>query len=62
MDIERLKEAIQQGKIEPQMKGVELKSSWQQDHGKDISTIANNDSLVKGWLVIGVNDNGCPTS
>jgi predicted HTH transcriptional regulator len=37
---------------------TELKSDWHQDHGKDISAIANNLALAGGWVVIGVNDQG----
>ena len=58
MEIDQLKQAIREGKIEPQLNGVEFKSAWHQSHGKDISAIANNNSLLKGWLVIGVNNDG----
>ncbi|MFC1546368.1 RNA-binding domain-containing protein [bacterium] len=58
MKFKQLKQSIQDRKIEAQLKGVELKSSWQQYHGKDISAIANNETLVKGWLVLGVDNNG----
>src|SRR5690242_12767798 len=37
---------------------VEFKSSWQQDHGKDVSAIANHESMQGGWLVVGLDDKG----
>lgn len=37
---------------------VEFKSSWHQDYGKDICAISNHESLVGGWLVVGLNDRG----
>ncbi len=37
---------------------LELKSTWNQKYGKDISAIANHESLQGGWLVIGIDDKG----
>ena len=37
---------------------LELKSKWSTDHGKNISAIANHESLTGGWIVVGVDDDG----
>lgn len=37
---------------------VELKSTWQQANGKDISAIANQLGNQGGWLIVGVDDTG----
>lgn len=37
---------------------LELKSSWQKRYGEDISAIANHESCVGGWMVLGVADDG----
>lgn len=37
---------------------VELKRSWKQDNGKEISAIANHPSRDGGWLIMGVEDTG----
>jgi predicted HTH transcriptional regulator len=37
---------------------VELKQSWKQDVGKDISGLCNKTSGEVGWVVIGVDDQG----
>ena len=37
---------------------LELKSTWDQKYGKDISAIANHESLQGGWLIIGIDDKG----
>lgn len=36
----------------------ELKAEWNKKHGSDISAIANHDSMLGGWLVVGICDNG----
>jgi len=41
--------------------GLELKSSWSQDHGKDLSALANQESFEGGWVVIGIDDTGHPS-
>lgn len=38
--------------------GVELKATWNQDVGKDISAIANKIDRSGGWVVIGCSDKG----
>lgn len=58
MDKNTLIQALKSGKVESQLEGVEFKQSWNQSHGKDISAIANEESISTGWLVIGVRDNG----
>ena len=58
MEFEELKKKIEEGAIEAQLRGVEFKSSWKQDHGRDISAIANDENLDKGWLIVGINDDG----
>ena len=35
-----------------------MKRSWQKDHGEDISAITNAESISKGWIVVGVGDDG----
>ncbi len=35
---------------------IEFKQQWEQSHGRHISAIGNKNK--KGWLIIGVNDNG----
>jgi len=54
---ELLKE-IEKGTPEVALPGVEFKESWDQKYGEDISAIANDLNLVRGWLVIGVKDKG----
>ena len=49
---------IKNGVSEVELEGVEFKSSWTQEHGKDISAIANSEHIAKGWLVIGVKNDG----
>ena len=41
--------------------GLELKSKWDTEYGRDISAIANQDSLAGGWFVVGVDDRGVPS-
>ena len=36
----------------------ELKSKWSTDRGKNISAIANHESLTAGWIFVGVDDDG----
>jgi hypothetical protein len=40
---------------------LELKSSWQKDHGRDISALGNKLSAGSSRCVIGVNDAGTCT-
>lgn len=40
--------------------GIELKSSWQQEFGKDICALANTEDQRTGFLIVGVNDKGIP--
>ena len=40
--------------------GLEFKSKWDTEYGKDISAIANQESLAGGWFVVGVDDRGIP--
>lgn len=58
--MEELVVQLELGKTEPHFIGVELKQSWQLRHGEDISAIANEPSIARGWLVIGLDDNGNP--
>lgn len=58
MEFEELKAKLKSGKIEAQFRGVDFKRSWHQSHGKDISAIANNENISKGWIIIGIEDNG----
>ena len=37
---------------------LELKSKWETQHGKNISAIANHESLTGGWIIVGVDDAG----
>ena len=60
MELEELKSKLSSGKVEAQLIGVDFKSSWHQSHGKNISAIANATNQLKGWLVIGINDEGAP--
>jgi hypothetical protein len=62
MDIKELKRHLSAGKIEAHLRGVDFKRSWQQAHGKDISAIANDESITTGWIVVGVDDNGIVVS
>ena len=61
MELEELRKQLKLGKVEVQIRGVEFKKSWQQIHGKSISAIANVENLTKGWIVIGINDDGTPS-
>ena len=59
LNIDRLIELLEAGQLlEVTEVRVELKSDWQQEHGKDISAIANHSDFTGGWVVIGVNDQG----
>jgi predicted HTH transcriptional regulator len=60
LTVDQLIAQLEQGRTEPNFVGVELKQSWQSRHGEDISAIANEPSLARGWLVIGLDDNGNP--
>lgn len=57
---EQLITQLEQGKTEPNFIGVDFKQSWQSRHGEDISAIANEPSLARGWLVVGLDDKGNP--
>ena len=37
---------------------IELKSNWDKNYGAKISAIANHESLLGGWVIVGVNDKG----
>ena len=57
--LEEIEKAMLAGTLlEVTQERLELKSSWHQEHGKDISAIANHESFEGGWLIIGVNDDG----
>ena len=45
--------------LETSYPGLELKSNWDKKHGKDISAIANHESKMGGWLIVGISDDGC---
>ena len=38
---------------------VEFKEQWGQNNGKSLSAISNGEEI--GWMIIGVDDNGCWT-
>jgi len=44
--------------LEVLIPNVELKSSWRQEYGKDISAIANHFRKEGGWIILGINDDG----
>ena len=58
MEKKELISNIKSGASEVDLEGVEFKSNWTQEHGKDISAIANSEHIAKGWLVIGVKNDG----
>lgn len=58
LSIEEVRERLISGFAEPQLSGVEFKESWSKNCGKDISAIANSPQILKGWLLVGVNDRG----
>ena len=49
---------ISLGALEHNFVGVDFKSEWRQDYGKDISAIANHLDLTRGWIIVGLNDEG----
>ena len=58
-DINDLIRLVENGSLlETSIPGVELKSSWSQEVGKEISSLAVDDSLEKKWVVIGISDSG----
>jgi predicted HTH transcriptional regulator len=57
---EDLIQKLEQGATEPHFIGVELKQSWQLRHREDISAIANEPTIARGWMVIGLDDQGKP--
>jgi predicted HTH transcriptional regulator len=61
MDKKTLIKQLKSGKTEPQLEKVEFKRSWSQSHGKKISAIANQEGIVTGWVVVGMEDNGQPS-
>ena len=57
--LEVIKQGIARGTLaEISYPRLELKSNWHTKHGKSISAIANHESLVGGWIIIGVDDRG----
>ena len=36
---------------------VEFKEQWRQNNGRSLSAIGNGEE--RGWMIIGVDDNGC---
>lgn len=58
LSVDELRQKLADGTIEPQLSAVEFKESWQQSSGKDVSAIANQIQIIRGWLVVGVADNG----
>ncbi|HAR41169.1 MAG TPA: hypothetical protein DCS07_00805 [Bdellovibrionales bacterium] len=57
--IEEIEQLLRAGRLtELTADRVELKSSWRQDYGKDISALANCTDNEPGWLVVGVDDSG----
>ncbi len=58
MEKKELISRIKKRRIEAQLEGVEFKKSWRQECGKSVSAIANDENIFKGWLVIGINDDG----
>ncbi len=56
---ERLVEAIKARSVsEIKYSKIDLKSSWDKKHGKDISAIANHHDKKGGWIIVGIDDNG----
>ena len=56
---EQIIKKISSGKLlEFLIPNVELKSSWRQEYGKDISAIANHFRKEGGWIILGINDDG----
>jgi predicted HTH transcriptional regulator len=56
---EQIIKKISSGKLlEVLIPNVELKSSWRQEYGKDISAIANHFRKEGGWIILGINDDG----
>ena len=52
-------EAVGTGRLtEHRHAGVELKSSWAQDHGRKLSALGNHLDHAPRWMVIGLSDNG----
>lgn len=60
LEVDQLVAALESGKNEPHFLGVELKQAWQERHGEDISAIANERGLARGWIVVGLDDKGNP--
>lgn len=58
LSVEEIRERLVTGFVEPQLCGVEFKESWGKNSGKDISAIANSPQILRGWLLVGVNDRG----
>lgn len=58
LTFEEVRERLLLGSAEPQLSGVEFKESWNKNSGKDISAIANSPQILRGWLLVGVNDRG----
>jgi predicted HTH transcriptional regulator len=59
LEVEHLLERLEKGSCEEHaLKDVELKSNWEQRHGKDISALANGGTEPTAWLVVGADDKG----
>ncbi len=59
IDIQQLFDGIEKSSLtELSVPGLEFKSSWSQDVGKEICSLANDLSVPKKWLVVGVDDGG----
>lgn len=63
MDINEVKKLIcEQRLTEVSDSGIELKASWDQSVGKEISSLANDLSTETKWVIIGVSDTGVLTA
>lgn len=57
--LEALAQAVSQASLgEHKFSNLELKSSWTQEHGKKLSSLANRALGIPCWLVVGVSDEG----
>ena len=57
--LEVIKQGIASGTLsEISYPRLELKSEWKTEHGKNISAMANHESLTGGWLIVGIDDSG----
>lgn len=61
LDLENLIKKIESGCVtEVLNNGVELKSSWHQDYGRDLCALANIETLKSNFLIIGMSNDGRP--